>query len=154
MTTHKLFAGFTPLELPADWEDRSMYTFVAPEQSRLGGPTMARAQTFRPNVVVTREARGAHDRVESYAKEQLVASQKQLPQLRVLEETTQQLGGLPAIVRMFTFVAPPQNVVVQQLQAFVLNGDWIQTFTFSGLPDTFVEQRATFDKILAQLVIS
>ena len=153
MTTHKLFAGTTTLELPAEWEDRSMYTFVAPEQTRAGGPTMARAQSFRPNVVVTRELRGAHERVDTYAKEQLSASQKQLPQLRIIEETTLQIGGKTGVMRVFTFMAPPQNVLVQQLQAFVLAGDWVHTFTFSGLPETFANQRTTFDKILSQLVI-
>lgn len=153
MTTHHLFAGTTTLELPEEWEDRSMYTFVAPEQTRTGGPTMARQQSFRPNVVVTRELRGNHERVETYAKDQLAASQKQLPQLRILEETALQVSGKPAVMRMFTFVAPPQNVSVQQLQAFVLSGDWVHTFTFSGLPESFSAQRATFDQVLSQLKV-
>jgi len=153
MTTHKLFAGNTTLELPAEWEDRSMYTFVAPERSRTGGPTMARAQSFRPNMVITRESRGSHERVDTYAKEQLAASQKQLPQLRVLEDKAQTVGGQPGIVRMFTFMAPPHNVLVQQLQAFVLTGEWVTTFTFSGMPEGFAEQRVSFDNIISQIVI-
>jgi hypothetical protein len=153
MTTHKLFAGMTTLELPAEWDDRSIYTFVAPEQTR-AAPTMARAQSFRPNVVVTREPCGAYDRPEAYAKDQLAESRKQLPQLRVIEENATAVGGKPGFARLFTFVAPPQNVTVQQLQAFVIAAEWVYTFTFSGLPETFAEQRVSFDKILSQLVVS
>ena len=152
MTKPVIFNDFVSLELPGQWEDRSIYTFVAPEQMASSGlPTMAKTQGFRPNVVVTREPKGKVQRIDTYAKEQLAISQKQLPQLKVIEDKEHQLSGQPAVSRVFTFVAPPQNVVVQQLQTFVLHQDWIYTFTFSSLPDGFNEQRKSFDGILGSV---
>lgn len=154
MTKPVIFNDLVTLQLPGAWEDRSIYTFVAPEVHAASAlPTMAKTQGFRPNVVITREPKGKTQRVDAYAKEQLSISQKQLPQLKVLEDKEHPLGGQTAVSRVFTFVAPPQNVVVQQLQTFVLTGDWIYTFTFSSLPDGFNEQRKAFDTILASVTL-
>lgn len=153
MTKPVIFNDLVGLELPGEWEDRSIYTFVAPEQTSVasGLPTMAKTQGFRPNVVITREPKGKTQRIDAYAKEQLAISQKQLPQMKVLEDKEHQISDQAAVTRVFTFVAPPQNIMVQQLQTFVLSGDYIYTFTFSSLPDGFANQRKAFDQILGSV---
>ena len=155
MGSFSLYGGTLALNLPDTWDDRSIYTYVAPEQNVSAGmPTMNKTQGFRPNVVVTRESRGKYERLDAYAKDQLAASQKQLPQMKVVSEDPSTVGGQPAICRVFTFVAPPQNVTVQQMQTFVLIGDWIYTLTFSTLPSHFNEQKKMFDKIVGDVTSS
>jgi len=148
MGNFSIYGGALSLDLPAAWDDHSVYTFVAPEQSMGAGlPTMAKTQGFRPNVVVTREGKGKYERLDAYAKEQLGASQKALPQMKVLSEDSGTTGGIASISRVFTFVVPNQNATVQQVQIFVMHGAWIYTMTFSTLPQFYAEHRKLFDDV-------
>ncbi len=147
-----IYGGALSLDLPEQWDDRSIYTFVAPEQSMGAGlPTMAKTQGFRPNVVVTREGKGKYERLDAYAKDQLAASQKQLPQMKVLQEGPTQVAGVEALSRTFTFVVPQQNATVQQVQVFALHGAWIYTLTFSTLPQFFSEHEKMFNDVLGKV---
>lgn len=153
MGSYSLYGGTITLQLPDSWDDRSIYTFVAPEQSAASGlPTMNNQQGFRPNVVVTREARGKYERLDAYTKDQLAASQKELPNMKIVSEEPTKVGDFQGITRVFTFIAKPHNVAVQQMQSFVLVGDHIYTLTFSTLPSHFDQQKAMFDKIVADTV--
>src|SRR5687768_17052477 len=140
MANFAIYGGALSFNLPDQWDDRSIYTFVAPEQSMGAGlPTMAKTQGFRPNVVVTRESKGKYERLDAYAKDQLAASQKQLPQMKVISEEAQKVAGIDSIIRTFTFVVPQQNATVQQIQVFALRDEWIYTLTFSTLPQFFAD---------------
>lgn len=154
MANYSIYGGSIALKLPDNWDDRSIYTFVAPEQSMAGGlPTMAKQQGFRPNVVVTREAKGRYERVDAYAKDQLNAQKqtREMKNLTVVEEANLTVSGQPAIARNFTFVVESQKATVQQLQVFVMHGAWIYTFTFSTLPAHFAEQKKMFDAVIADV---
>lgn len=152
MANHSIYAGALQFQLSDAWEDRSIYTFVAPEQSIASAlPTMAKTQGFRPNVVVTREPKGKYERIDAYAKDQLAASQKGLPNLKVVAEVQLTLAGKAAIKRTFTFVVPQQNAQVQQVQIFMLHGDWLYMVTFSTLPQHFSEHEKMFDEIVSKM---
>jgi hypothetical protein len=152
MGNFAIYGGSVSLDLPAQWDDHSVYTFVAPEQSMSAGlPTMAKQQGFRPNVVVTREAKGKYERLDAYAKDQLSASSKALPQLKVVSEEAGMTGGIASISRVFTFVVPNQNATVQQLQIFAMHGPWVYTVTFSTLPQFYAEHKKLFDQVTAKM---
>ena len=56
--------GKIAIDLPSDWDDRSLYTFVAPPQN--AGPQMrARASPFRKNVVLQRRELSAEETIDS-----------------------------------------------------------------------------------------
>jgi hypothetical protein len=151
MANYSIYGGSIALALPDNWDDRSIYTFVAPEQSMTAGlPTLAKTQGFRPNVVVTREAKGRYERVDAYAKDQLNAQKqtREMKNLTVVAEENVTVGGQPALARNFTFVVESQKATVQQMQVFVMHKDWVYTFTFSTLPAHFAEQKKMFDEII------
>ncbi|MCC6808265.1 MAG: DcrB-related protein [Deltaproteobacteria bacterium] len=157
MANYSIYGGSIALALPDNWDDRSIYTFVAPEQSMSAGlPTMAKTQGFRPNVVVTREHKGRHERVDAYAKEQLNAQKqtREMKNLTVVTEENITVSGAPAISRNFTFVVESQKATVQQLQVFVMHGTWIYTFTFSTLPAHFAEQKKMFDSVISAVKLA
>jgi hypothetical protein len=142
MVEQTLFGG-VGATLPARWSDRSIYTFVAPDD---------RGSRFFSNLVATREA--ASDDVEAYAATQLRAAKTQLAELHLVEQNSLRVGGHAAVVAVFTFVAPPHAVKVEQLQAFVRVGDWVYTFTFSALAEVFKDKRAEFDAILSSITFA
>ncbi len=140
MTQQTLFGG-VGATLPASWSDRSIYTFISPDD---------RGAAFFANIVATREA--ATGDVAAYAAAQLSGAKAQLAKFTLLEERPVRIGGRPAALAVFTFIAPPY--LVQQLQAFVIAQDWAYTFTFSALAEAFTDKRAEFDAILASLTFA
>ena len=157
MAHYSIYGGSIAMTLPDDWNDRSIYTFVAPEQQMGAGlPTMAKTQGFRPNVVVTREPKGRYEKVDAYAKDQLTAQKRtaEMKNLTVVHEESITVSGSPALQRNVTFVVEQQSATVQQLQVFVLHGAWIYTLTFSTLPAHFNEQRKAFDAVVAGIKLA
>lgn len=137
------------LRVPSDWRDGSLYVFSGPTPitTEVDGAT----QQFTPNIVVTREPRGKYTDVAVYAKEQLALSRKQLQEFKVLEEGPRTVGTRAAFQHISTFLTP-QNVIIQQLQAFVLTEEWIYVVTFTTLPAAFAEHRKIFERSLAETV--
>ncbi len=149
MAQYELYAGALRFSLPDDWQDHSIYSYLASEQPAGHGQA-----GFRSNIVTTREPRGRYEKVEEYAKDQLTAAKEQLPGLKIVEEGAERVATRHAYSRVFTFVAPPENIEVQQRQVFILSGDWVYTITFSTLPSHYAVQRDAFASILGQVTFS
>jgi hypothetical protein len=147
MSQAKIFDSLR-FTIPDAWEDRSIYTFVGPEETLASAahlPTFVKTKGIRPNVVVTRER--VRSDLATYASEQLTASRKQLPGVTILEEHATEVPLGKMILRTFTFSADGATTV-RQLQAYVLQGDFAYTFTFSTLPGLYEQHRAWFMDIL------
>lgn len=102
--------GFT-LDLPDDWEDRSMITLV--------GTTGASG--FAANVVITREDVPAGTSIETYAAMQRDAMQDEVDNLEILDERPTRVAAAPAFQRLHRFRIDEDEI--QQVQTFILAPD-------------------------------
>jgi hypothetical protein len=147
MTELALFGGRVRVGLPGDWDERTVYTFVAPARTS-DLPTLSEVNEPRVNVVVTREAAQATTLDELVARYRADAA-GQLPQFRVLEDAARTVDARPAVERVFTFEI--QNSVVQQSQVVVMAGAWAYTLTFTSTVASFAADRAVFERVLGSL---
>lgn len=142
------------LEIPPDWEDRTVYTFLAPPDSFAGNlPTLNPTAEFRPNLVVTRQPVDSTRGVKLLAAEQLRTAETQLAGVEVVDESELTINGQTVIAHHYEFTAPPDNARVSVLQAYVLIGDTLHGFTFTTLPHARARHAPMFDRILRSLVV-
>lgn len=111
--------------LPGGWADRSMITLV--------GATGASG--IAANIVVTREEIGGQMSVEDYAESQKQAMAAEIEQLEILDERPTTLNGAPAFQRLQRFQI--EDLIVQQAQTFVLNGDSVFVVTGTAAIEDF-----------------
>jgi hypothetical protein len=144
MKESRLF-GVLSIDVPEAWDNQSIYTFAAPEESLATSlPTLARTKGTRPNVVVTRAS--TTSLLADYVRDQTSSTQQQLARLSLLEERTLTLPHGAAISRTYTFLV--ESTTVQQRQVFIRHAEWVYCFTFSALPWQFDQQVARFDAII------
>lgn len=105
------------VELPDEWEDRTMVTLVAPFQP--GG--------FASNVVITQHFIGSNESVEGFAEEQTRLLQQSLPQYQVLDRRSTEINGLPAVQQLHQFQT--ESGILQQAQTFVLAENVVYALT-------------------------
>jgi len=140
------------LDLPADWDNSSIYLFKAPSLKVDDLPVMVEATSWTPNLTITREANLAPT-VDDYVAGYLAFKQQQeLPGFRQISQRDAMIAGERAIVVEFTFEV--NGVVVQQMQVVVGHDRWYYVCTFSSLPAYFEEHRPIFDGILSTLRFS
>lgn len=124
------------LDVPDDWQDRSIITFVA---------TVAPSE-FAPNVVLTREPIGADESVEDYADRQFAVTQAEVEGLSVVEQNNITIGGKPAVQIVQKISAHGLNL--QQLQTFVLSDEEIFIVTCTASAASFHQHFPRFQKII------
>ena len=128
--------GNFSLEVPEDWQDRSIISFVAEV-----APT-----EFAPNVVVTREKLDARVSVEEYANRQFDLTQAEVQGLKIIERTNTTIGNLPAVQIVQKISAHGLNL--QQLQTFILIEEEIIIVTCTTTAATFSQTLPRFNKIV------
>lgn len=126
--------GNYALEVPNDWQDRSIITFVA---------TVA-PNEFAPNVVVTREPIDPEASVEDYAARQFAVTQAEVQGLSIVEQTNTTVGGKPAVQIVQKIEA--HGLVLQQLQTFVLGNEEIYIITCTATGASFQRHLPQFKK--------
>ncbi len=131
----KITANGFITELPPQWEDRSMITFV--------GPTGESG--FAANVVITRERVPANTKVEDYAQEQRRIMETEIPGIEILDERPTQLNNIVAFQRLQKFTLEGQDV--QQVQTFVQADKCIFSITCSCSVNDFEQNLSAFRQI-------
>jgi hypothetical protein len=137
-------------ESPAHWIDRSLVVLQAPvtEDDERHLPSRA------PNIVITRERVAEGDTLRMRAERALTEYGKQLECFHLLESTTTELGGEPALYMRFAWL----SAVGQLEQSITLvsrkeaDGEHVvTTFTTSTPRDTAATSRQVFAEILASV---
>lgn len=130
------------IETPNDWQDRSIITFVAPNQTG----------EFASNVVITREAIDAKLTVEDYANRQFAIAQREIAGIKIVEQNNITLGGKPAIETIQNLSA--NNLALRQLQIFVLLDREICVITCTATVGNFNQNLPRFRKILESFTVN
>ncbi|HEY0429759.1 MAG TPA: DcrB-related protein [Pyrinomonadaceae bacterium] len=128
--------GNFSLEVPDDWQDRSIISFtasVAPNE-------------FAANVVITREAIDARMSVEEYANRQFDLTQAEVQGLKIIERNNTNIGNLPAVQIIQKIAAHGLNL--QQLQTFILDDEIIIIVTCTATAASFSQLLPKFNKIV------
>ena len=134
--------GNFSLEVPDDWQDRSIISFVA---------TVA-PNEFAPNVVVTKETVDAEMSVEDYAHRQFSITQAEVEGLSVVEQTNISINGRPAVQIIQKISA--HNLKLQQLQTFILTNSEIFIVTCTATTSSFAQHLPRFEKISQSINLS
>lgn len=132
----KFQGGNFALDVPDDWQDRSIISFVA---------TVAPTE-FAPNTVITREPIDADASVEDYANRQFAVTQAEVEGLKIVEQNNTTVGGKPAVQINQKIAAHGLNL--QQLQTFILGDEEIFIVTCTATAASFEQHLPRFQKIV------
>lgn len=132
----KFQGGNFSLDVPDDWQDRSIISFVAAV-----APT-----EFAPNAVITREPIDPDASVEDYANRQFAVTQAEVEGLKIVEQSNITVGGKPAVQINQKIAAHGLNL--QQLQTFILGDEEIFIVTCTATGASFEQHLPRFQKIV------
>ena len=120
--------GALTLDLPGEWEDQTILTFVKRPKARMA---TAAVQDMNRNLIISRAwADGTFD-VHDLAATHLEGLKAAIPDLEVLKEDTAEIAGAPALLREVRF-ATPSSGIAQQLHVFVVRGELALTCVGTG----------------------
>lgn len=138
------------MNIPDNWEDRSLYTFVAPVVEQRTGMTTQTA-SFRTNVVVTRRPQEEGRTLDVIGPEIVERTKRDFGDVNVHVEDGPQVIGKPTKRAHYTVVDPRGGSPVAQVQyAFIHDGyEWVMTFSVASIE--LKAQMATFDQMVAGL---
>lgn len=123
------------LDIPDDWQDRSIISFAA----------SVSPNEFAPNVVITKEITDAETSIEDYTNQQFNITQAEVPELKILDQQNINIGGRPAVQLIQKIGAHGLNL--QQLQTFILGNAEIYVVTCTATAATFDQHLPRFQKI-------
>lgn len=124
------------LNVPDDWQDRSVISFVA----------KVAPNEFAPNIVITSEPVNDDVSIEDYAKRQFSVTQAEVEGLTILEQNNIEIGGRPAVQIVQKIAAHGLNL--QQLQTFLLAESQIFIVTCTATSTTFEQHLPNFGKVI------
>lgn len=109
------------LEIPDGWEDATLVTLLGPEPKTLDLKSHKTAEApERPNLVLKRlPVQSQAVSLDEFAAAQEDVMKSLVPDLKVLARDLLDLNGAQAIVREFTFTAPPRALRQWQLYLYV-----------------------------------
>lgn len=122
--------------LPAEWQDRTMITLIAPFTP--GG--------FASNVVITKNTIELGERVEDFAREQLQLLKASLPDFELLDQRSAIVNDYPAYQMLHRFQS--EQGLLQQVQAFLLHETTIFVITGTSRIEEFDRHIAAFREIV------
>lgn len=108
--------GALSLDLPSDWEDQSLLTFIKRPKGRMA---TAAVQDMTRNLVINRIPADGSFTAEDLADLHFDSLRASIPDLEVLREESLEVLGAPAVLKEVSFSTPTKGVA-QQLQVFVV----------------------------------
>lgn len=123
------------MEIPDDWEDRSIISFVANVSQN----------EFAPNVVITKETIGAEMSIEDYTNQQFNVTQAEVQGLKIIDQQNTTIGGRAAV--QITQQIAAHGLTLQQLQTFILGNEEIFIITCTTTASNFEQHLPRFQKI-------
>ncbi len=121
---------------PDEWQDRTMFTLVAPFADG----------EFAANCVITKNAVTAHESLEDFVQEQTNMMRQSLPNFEILDYRTTDLKGFPGCQQLTRFQT--ENAVIQQVQTFILANQSIYVITGTSEVENFNAHLDAFRQIV------
>lgn len=118
------------LEVPASWEDRSMYTFIAPRMSAGLGP-VAQDDGFRTNLVVNVGPRGGATSLADSARAAVSRVRESFGPLPIEEDAGPAIGGEPSRCLRYRIVEPGGTLPIAQVLFVSVVDRTERIFTFT-----------------------
>ncbi|RMC33183.1 DcrB-related protein [Paracoccus alkanivorans] len=128
------------LEVPDDWIDRSMITWVAPPSA---------GYKVMPNVLCSKGEIYDTEDLDKYVNRQLKELMGKVKNFDLISRQNTTLGRVPAVE--LSFCMRPQGIMLQQRQIFFrtsLGERIVHTVVFTAARDDFDKLAPTFDTIL------
>lgn len=122
--------------LPAEWEDRTMITLVAPFEPG----------KFAANIVITKHFIEANGDLEKFVEEQTKLLRESLPTFELLDFRTTVINDLPACQQLHRFQS--QNGFLQQVQTFLLSDSVIYAITGTAAVEDFHLHTSAFKTVV------
>ena len=128
------------LDIPQDWQDSSILSWMCPSPPRIRTMTVKETQSEQPNVVLTRRALSGKADLESFAKGQEQVMQSLMQQLTVLDRSEIKLNDpfSRALIREFSFNGG--QGILRQIQAYFQSTDSFYILSATSSDDLNFEQ--------------
>jgi hypothetical protein len=127
------------LDLPDDWEDKTVLAFSAP----------ARGPAPPPSVVVTRDLLAPGMSARTFAAKQLASSAQALPSFELEDSREITIGGQPAVDMRFVWMS--DGGPVTQRQVVIAVGNTAYTMTQSAAQNEMATLTPAFDAMVQSL---
>lgn len=95
------------LNIPSDWTDKSMITWVAPNNGK---------RTVMPNILCSKDVMGKDDNLGTFVNGQLKELMTKVENFDLIKRENGTFGGKPAVILQFSM--RPQGTMLQQQQVF------------------------------------
>lgn len=145
--------GRMQMAIPDDWEDRSLYTYVAPPESVSMGMTAQEPRTFRTNVVVTRKPMAPGWSLDASVRAIEARTKRDFGQIEIKVDDAGSVASQPAKRLRYIVNDPGQKSlpVAQVLYVFLLEGaEWTVTFSVASM--ALKEQLPEFERMVRSIV--
>lgn len=143
--------GRMKIDIPADWEDRSTYTFIAPRTKTNVGPTLAADDGFRTNLVITTGKAGKArplDVLLGTTLEQLRGNFGDIP----FEQTVgPEISGQPSHKITYRVIEPGGTLPIVQVQYLTVVEGTERVFTFTTAAVHAKVLAADFDRMIRSI---
>lgn len=134
---------FYSLAVPDDWSDRSMITWVAPQQA--GGKVL-------PNLLCSKGEKQAGEDLDGFVNRQLKELMGKVKNFELISRHNTTFGGLPAVE--LNFAMRPQGIMLQQRQVFFSAGPddrIIHTVVVTAAREDFPRMEPLFQQMLSSV---
>ena len=128
------------LDVPDEWQDRSMITWVAPPSA---------GYKVLPNLLCSRGEIHDTEDLDKFVNRQLKELMGKVKNFELISRQNTLFGGVPAVE--LSFRMRPQGVMLQQRQIFFrtdLNSRTAHTVVLTAAQEDFAKLAPTFDRIL------
>lgn len=128
------------LNIPADWADKSMITWVAPNNGK---------RAVSPNILCSKDVMGKDDNLGTFVNGQLKELMTKVENFDLIKRENGTFGGKPAVILQFSM--KPQGVMLQQQQVFFLSNPRskvVNTVVATAAQSDFAELENTFNAIM------
>lgn len=145
--------GQLSMDIPSDWEDRSMYTFIAPRQSAAMGP-IAQDDGFRTNVVVRVGPRGQASSLAELTRRAAEEAKTMFGAVTVDETPGPTVGGVETRRLRYRIVEPGGTLPIAQYQYLLVLEKTERTITFTTAAVHAKALEVNFDEMVRSIRLS
>ena len=131
------------LKIPSDWADRSMITWVAPNDGR---------RKVLPNILCSKDVMKNGEDLDTFVNRQLKELMTKVKNFKLVKRENALFGGKPAVVLQFCM--KPQETMLKQHQVFFVanpKSTTVNTVVATSAEGDFAEFEATFNSILGSV---
>ena len=131
------------LNVPADWADKSMITWVAPNNGK---------REVLPNILCSKDVLGKGETLDSFVNRQLKELMNKVQNFDLVKRENGEFGGKPAVILQFCM--KPQETMLQQQQVFFQTkptSKVVNTVVATAAKRDFADLEKTFNAIFGSV---